>query len=104
MAAPRLDWAVYSNIIDGKSQTASQTRQGTNPATKDLLPPVPVSAKEDLDLAVAAARKAFPRWAATSWEDRVKALVGFHEALLTRADEFGESLCREVGKPVSRSL
>ena len=54
--------------------------------------------RSQLDVAVDAAARAFPAWAATPWDARqgaVRALVG---ALEARREGFTELIMREVGK------
>jgi len=43
----------------GKGSTTAKTRHAINPATKETLPVVPVSTREDVDNAVEAARARF---------------------------------------------
>ena len=55
-----------TNIIDGKAITGSsgETREILNPSTGEVLTEVTESTVADADSAVAAARAAFPAWAA----------------------------------------
>ncbi|KAF3913597.1 Omega-crystallin [Dactylellina cionopaga] len=96
-----LDWTTFTNTIDGKQTTTSETRYSVNPSTKEQNPPVPVSTKADLDAAVAAARKAFKGWSITPWEDRKEALLKFGKAITAEVDGFSKMLVKEQGKPIS---
>lgn len=53
----------------------------------------------DVAHACAAARAAFPSWAALAVEDRALVLRRFAEVLQRRTDWLAEAICREVGKP-----
>jgi len=97
-----LQWNTYQNVIDGILESTKETRHSINPATGKPNPEVPVSTPEDVDRAVAAAQKAFPTWAQTSWADRKKALLAFADGLEKNKEPFAKMLTQEQGKPVSR--
>ncbi|MDB5075684.1 MAG: mmsA, partial [Chloroflexi bacterium] len=51
------------NYVNGKWVDAGSARQEVrNPATNQVLATVPLSTKDDVERAVAAARAAFPAW------------------------------------------
>lgn len=101
-AGGSLDFTTFSNVIDGKLSSTSETRHGMNPATDKPNPEVPVSTPEDVDRAVAAAKKAFKAWGKTSYSDRRKAVLAFADGLEKEKDGFARMLTKEQGKPVSR--
>lgn len=96
-----LDFTTFSNVIDGKLSPTSKTRHGINPATGEPNPEVPVSTPEDVDKAVAAAKKAFKGWAKTPYAERQKAVLAFADGLEKEKDGFAKLLTQEQGKPVS---
>ena len=55
------------NFIGGEAvdPAEGQTEEVVNPATGEAIAEAPLSTKADVDAAVAAAKKAFPAWAAT---------------------------------------
>lgn len=63
----------------------------------------PDATREDLDRAVAAARKAFPAWAATPIAERKAKLTELGQAIMANADAFMRLLTREQGKPHKES-
>ena len=67
---------------------------------------VPEGTPADVDQAVAAARKAFPAWAATSVEERAKYCARIAEGLAARMDEIATLVSQEVGmvKPLSLAV
>lgn len=99
---PKFDvFGEYANTIDGKLSSTSETRHGINPATGKPLPEVPVSGQQDVDAAVAAARKAFKSWAKVPYAERQKACNDFADALEKHGEDFAKLLTSEQGKPVS---
>ncbi|EWC46678.1 hypothetical protein DRE_04165 [Drechslerella stenobrocha 248] len=95
-----LDWSTFTNTIAGKPHTTPQTRFSVNPSTGGPNPPVPLASKEDLDLAVSAARNAFKGWAATPWQERKTALLAFGKAVTDEVEGFSKMLVKEQGKPL----
>jgi len=100
--AQKLDWSKFHNVIDGKLESTSQTRHGTDPATDKPGPDVPVSTSAEVDRAMDAARKAFVSWSKVSWADRKKAILAYADALEQESEPFVQQLTAEQGKPVSR--
>ncbi len=74
-----------------------------NPATEEQIASVPAGTEEDVDRAVAAARTAFPAWAATSAEQRAALLTAAADALEARTDEVAALITREMGTPLGFS-
>ena len=58
----------YNLLIDGKMIPGDLTMPVLNPATEEVLAQCPRASKAQLDKAVAAAKAAFPAWAATPIE------------------------------------
>ena len=74
-----------------------------NPATEEQIASVPAGVEEDVDRAVAAARTAFPAWAATSAEQRAALLSAAADALEARTDEVAALITSEMGTPLGFS-
>lgn len=96
-----MDFATFSNIINGELRKTATTRHNINPATEKPNAEVPVSTQDDVDEAIRGARAAFPSWAATPWQTRRTAVLGFADALEANKDQFSKLLKQEQGKPVS---
>jgi aldehyde dehydrogenase (NAD+) len=75
-----------------------------NPATEEVLDEVPSARPADVTRAVAAARAAFPGWAATPARERAEYLSRLHSALEARVPEVARIVAQEVGTPLERSL
>jgi len=91
--------------IDGAwvASTGTGTLDVIESTTEEVLATVPAGTVEDIDRAVAAARRAFPAWSETSVEERAKLLTRVQEALGTRMDELADMITHEVGMPLTLS-
>jgi len=67
------------------------------PATGALIAELPIG---DAHAEVAAARAAWPGWAATPLAERVETLRRFADIVRDRADAFADLIARETGKPL----
>ena len=81
----------------GCPSTGSGTLPVTNSTTEEVMGTVPEGTAADVDEAVAAARQAFPAWAATSVEERAKYCARIAEGLAARMDEIATLVSQEVG-------
>jgi aldehyde dehydrogenase (NAD+) len=94
-------------FIDGQfaPSASGKTFETTNPATGESLAAVSEAGKEDLDRAVASARKAFESgpWAAMKPRQRGKILLRAADLLSSRADAFGRVETLDNGKPIFES-
>ncbi|MGE5408513.1 MAG: gamma-aminobutyraldehyde dehydrogenase [Syntrophothermus sp.] len=70
-----------------------------NPATGEAIAEAPLSTKADVDRAVAAARRAFPGWAATTPAERARALLRMADLIEERAEEIADLEAADAGKP-----
>ncbi|MEH6722505.1 MAG: aldehyde dehydrogenase family protein [Qipengyuania sp.] len=89
----------YKNLIDGKMVDNGQWLEVLNPATEQVVGRVPSCGKEELDSAVAAARRAFTEWKKTTAEERQQVVQGIAAAIKENADELYRLLTSEQGKP-----
>ncbi|MDP4574261.1 aldehyde dehydrogenase family protein [Qipengyuania sp. G39] len=89
----------YKNLIDGEMVDNGQWLDVVNPANEQVIARVPACGKDELDRAVAAARRAFKEWKKTSAEERQKVVQGIAAAIKDNADELFRLLTSEQGKP-----
>lgn len=75
-----------------------------NPATGDLVGEVPITAPDDIPGIVERSRAAQPAWEALGHDGRAGLLMQAAESFLTRADELGRLITREMGKPLREAI
>lgn len=71
-----------------------------NPSTEEPCAVISLGDQADTDAAVAAARAAFPAWAATSMEDRIALIRKFYDIYNARQAEMGDAISQEMGAPI----
>lgn len=91
--------APYTMTIGGQAVSGATSFDVLNPATGQVIGSAPDCTPEQLDAAVAAARKAFPAWSATPIEKRREALLGIAGVLGGNVEELKRLLTSEQGKP-----
>ncbi|GIJ06794.1 aldehyde dehydrogenase family protein [Micromonospora andamanensis] len=91
--------------INGEVVPAGTVRTITvsNPATGEIVAEVPAGTAADVDRAVAAARAAFPGWAATPPTERAAVLRRIGAGLRERSEEIAAAITAEMGSPLSMS-
>jgi acyl-CoA reductase-like NAD-dependent aldehyde dehydrogenase len=94
-----IDFEKFYNIVDGKQRGSDKIHHGVNPTTGQELWDCPIASEQDLNDAVAAAKKAFPAWRDTPIEKRKELLGKLAESFQQHSDEFTTLLCKESGKP-----
>jgi betaine-aldehyde dehydrogenase len=89
------------NFIDGEfvDPATGETEPVLNPATGQEVARAPLSSAEDVDRAVAAARRAFDGWAAATPGERSLALLKLADRLEEHADELSDLEAENAGKP-----
>jgi betaine-aldehyde dehydrogenase len=97
---------VVQNLIGGKSAPAAdgQTTDLVDPTTGQVYGTAPLSGKQDVATATAAAAAAFERWKETTPSQRQLALVRFADAVEARADELVAAESRNTGKPLGLTM
>lgn len=97
---------ILKNYIGGEwlAAKASALLDVTNPATGKVLARVPLSAKPELEAAVAAAKTAMPEWRSRSIGERTELLYALREKFFQRKEELAQSITREGGKVHSDAL
>lgn len=100
MAITQNETTVLKNFIDGQwiESISKQTLDVPNPATNELLARVPISSKEDVSLAVAAAKKAFATWKNVPVPKRARILFKYHHLLTENHEELARLIVQENGK------
>jgi betaine-aldehyde dehydrogenase len=92
------------NFIDGApaDPASGETAPVVNPATGEEIARAPLSGPEDVDRAVAAARRAYDAgWSTTTPGERALALLRIADAIEERADELTQLEATNAGKPLA---
>jgi aldehyde dehydrogenase (NAD+) len=94
-------------LIDGRrvSSASGRTFKSLNPATEQVIATIAEANEVDVDLAVAAARRAFEgRWRTMRAAERGHILLKWAELLKQHADEIVELESLDAGKPIAAVL
>ncbi|MEU0931765.1 MULTISPECIES: aldehyde dehydrogenase family protein [unclassified Embleya] len=94
----------YDTIyIDGAwtAPSSTETIDVVDPNTEQVVATVPQCTPADVDLAVAAARRAFPGWAATPPAERAALLAKARDLLAERSAEMTEVIIADMGAPAA---
>ncbi|HLB63277.1 MAG TPA: aldehyde dehydrogenase family protein [Anaerolineales bacterium] len=95
----------YGMIIDGKEVRAAERFEDRSPIHRDwVLGVFQKGGVEHARQALAAARKAFPRWSRMPWKDRVRMMRKAADLIDQRIYDFGAVLSLEVGKNRNEAL
>lgn len=91
------------NYIDGKllAPVTGEYLENINPATAEVYSLIPDSDERDVELAVEAAKHAFPSWKQTSHEERFEILMRLVRLIERDLDTLAEAESVDNGKPVS---
>lgn len=80
------------------------TIQKYSPVHGELLGEYPIASKNEVEEAVARARKAFPGWAAIPLERRLKQLDKLRKIIVEEGEQIAREISKDTGKPVMDSL
>ena len=75
-----------------------------NPATEETVASVPAATADDVELAVATAKRAFPEWSRTDVEQRAAILAKAADLIHENAKELAGTLTAEQGKPFAEAM
>lgn len=93
----------YRLLIDGRLVDGAASFDVINPANEQVVARAPKADEAQLHAAVAAAKRAFPAWAARSQDERAALVEAIADRLMARADEFARLLTAEQGKPLDQA-
>ncbi len=90
---------LHRNFIAGDWVGGTDASRNINPSdVSDVIGEYARADRAQADIAIAAARAAFPAWSMSSIQDRSNLLDAIGNAILARKDELGRLLAREEGK------
>ncbi|WP_280402897.1 aldehyde dehydrogenase family protein [Nocardia carnea] len=91
------------SFIDGAAVPSAEVYDNIDPATSRPLGPVARGGPEEVDRAVAAARRALRHWRTTAPEHRSAVLERIAGAIETHHAELARYECEDTGKPASQA-
>ena len=92
--------AAFGHWIDGASTQPTATFETRNPATGAVLAQISQGSSGDIDAAVAAAKRAQPKWARMPGHARAKALYALARLMQKHARLFAVLETLDTGKPI----
>lgn len=98
----RLNENTFKMLINGRLEEAPTTFDVINPAYGKVFAKAPECSKEQLNLAMEAAKAAFPAWS-KDIGIRKEAILKASEILQAHAHELAELLTQEQGKPLAKA-
>ncbi len=101
-----MKYAPVQNYISGKftNSTSQRTLDVVSPLDGNLLSKMPMSSSKDLDMAVKAAKAAFPAWSKTPIKERVQVFFRYKTLLEKHLKELAELCSEENGKTYGESV
>jgi len=102
-----LEFKHYQNLIDGQwiDSTSDDRITLYNPATEEALGTIPAGSVEDVDRAVAAAKKAHDAgiWRRMGWRERSRIIRRVGEVMMQRLEEIAVAETLDQGRPIRQS-
>jgi succinate-semialdehyde dehydrogenase / glutarate-semialdehyde dehydrogenase len=87
-----------------RQAAAREELEVVNPATEEVVDKVPAGAPEDVELAVATAKRAFFDWSRTDVEKRAAVLSRAGDLISANARDLAATLTAEQGKPLAEAM
>ena len=101
---PIKEITLLKNYINGEwVESKGEIRDTVNPATQQTLAKVPMSTRDEVNAAVAAAKEAFPDWRQTTPLARARCLFRLKELLEEHFEEVSRVQTQEHGKTIDES-
>jgi alpha-ketoglutaric semialdehyde dehydrogenase len=95
----------YPNLIDGRPIESGERASDINPSNlDDIVGEFARGSSNDAELAISAAKQAFPKWSRATPQERFDVLDRAGTEILARKEELGQLLARESGKPLTDAI
>ena len=91
------------HLINGRKVDSAEHFETVNPATGEVLDEVASGGKGEVDAAVAAAKAAFPGWAATPAKERARLLRKVGDLITQAVPELAELESRDCGQVIGQT-
>jgi 5-carboxymethyl-2-hydroxymuconic-semialdehyde dehydrogenase len=91
------------HLIDGAPVKSADYFPTVNPATQEVLAEVARGGAKEIDAAVAAAKTAFPRWAARPAPERAALLRKLGDLITRNVPDIARTETRDTGQPIAQT-
>lgn len=91
------------HLINGKAVAGTDYFQTINPATQEVLAEVASGGEAEVNAAVAAAKHAFPQWAATPAPERARLMRKLGELIAAHVLEIAQTETQDCGQVISQT-
>jgi 5-carboxymethyl-2-hydroxymuconic-semialdehyde dehydrogenase len=92
-----------NHLINGKSVASATTFDTLNPATQEVLAQVAAGGEAEVNAAVAAAKAAFPAWAATAPAARAKIMRKLGDLIAAQVPEIAKMETQDCGQVIAQT-
>ena len=92
-----------NHLINGQSVAGQSYFETTNPATQEVLAEVASGGEAEVNAAVAAAKAAFPKWAATPATERAKIMRKLGDLITQHVPDIAQAETRDCGQTISQT-
>jgi 5-carboxymethyl-2-hydroxymuconic-semialdehyde dehydrogenase len=94
---------MITHLIDGKSVESRATFENRNPATDEIIAEVAAGGEAEIAAAVASAKAAFPKWAATPAKQRAKIMRRLGELIEKNVPALAALETDDTGLPIAQT-
>jgi 5-carboxymethyl-2-hydroxymuconic-semialdehyde dehydrogenase len=91
------------HLIGGKAVDSTDTFETLNPATQEVLAEVAAGGESEVQQAVAAAKKAFPKWAALAPTERARLMHRLGDLITQHATELARIETQDTGQVIAQT-
>jgi 5-carboxymethyl-2-hydroxymuconic-semialdehyde dehydrogenase len=91
------------HLINGREVESQETFETVNPATQEILADVASGGEAEIAAAVAAAKEAFPKWAATPQVERARIMRRLGELIAAHVPEIAETETQDTGQVIAQT-
>lgn len=91
------------HLIDGRPHTGRDYFETVDPATQEVLAEVASGGAHEVELAVRAAKQAFPAWAGKSAAERAKAIAKLGELITKNVPELSVTETKDTGQTIAQT-
>jgi 5-carboxymethyl-2-hydroxymuconic-semialdehyde dehydrogenase len=91
------------HLIGGRATGGREYFESVNPATQEVLAEVARGGEQEVDAAVAAAKAAFPKWAATPATERARLLRKLGDLIVAQVPAIARTETEDTGQPIAQT-